>query len=384
MDASWNDAKQDSGEVSDHEDCRRYFGKFERIIGHLHRIAVDEVGPASDGSSEKLVQLEVEVVEGYLACLANSLTALSTKYLLTGIVSNKLPAKLEIDRAESGFPVFRELLQMANDLVQADRHLESLPSQERLKSEIVDQILQSRTIPRDLQFALSQRIYYEILRDKPLFLAQSDPQLVWLGKVAGQPRRYLIHWAVYDSQTNLPIIYIMGIEESGEGALNLDERRWSRAQEHLLAQSLSSLKLLTIATGFDKDFEDIHPKYLKRILLGPMYSNTFTRQHDSLRAILADAEGTPGQDWLFVWTTETLLSKSTKRTRSGLFGEVMQEIYELDHIDADLFDSGATRIERSIILPDRPYQTLVDREPAALKGVKRYVVGQDGTVLSGA
>ena len=40
-----------------------------------------------------------------------------------------------------------------------------------------------------------------------------------------------------------------------------------RARAHLMAQSLDGLKLLTIASGFDKDFPDLHPKRLRRIHL---------------------------------------------------------------------------------------------------------------------
>jgi hypothetical protein len=54
------------------------------------------------------------------------------------------------------------------------KHLDSLPSEKQLKQEMVEHILQQRTPPRRLQFALSQRIYYEILADGVLFFG-SEP-----------------------------------------------------------------------------------------------------------------------------------------------------------------------------------------------------------------
>ena len=50
-------------------------------------------------------------------------------------------------------------------------------------------------------------------------------------------RRYRLHWAVYDSQQNIPLIYIHGLEDSGKRPLAKDERRWPRVQGHLTAQS---------------------------------------------------------------------------------------------------------------------------------------------------
>jgi hypothetical protein len=53
---------------------------------------------------------------------------------------------------------------------------------------------------------------------------------------------------------------------------------------------MAGLKLLTIAKGFDQDFDDLHPKSLKRIHVGPMYSSAYTEQSGPLRRVLAEAE----------------------------------------------------------------------------------------------
>ncbi len=364
-----------------HAAARRYFDKFDAITGYLHVLAETHF---RDGAETAFAGREVDCIESYLRALSRTFTALSTKYLMTGLVTSRAPAAVEIDRSDSGFPVFREIMQMANDLTQADRHLGTLPDQQRIKAQMIDHILSEHTIPRQLQFALSQRIYYESLKQDTLFLAQNDPVLSWLGNKGPSRREFLIHWAVYDSQNNVPNIYVMMVEDSGLRALHRDDERWPLVQSHLMAQSLSSLKLLTIARGFDKDFPDLHPKYLKRIHVGPMYSNTFTSQRNDVHNILAEAGGEPGQDWLLVWTSETLISRKTKNVRAGLFGSVPQEVFVLDHADAAALDTGASDLERSIILPYRPYQALLAGRAPALKHYKRYVVGPDGSVLAGA
>ena len=153
-------------------------------------------------------------------------------------------------------------------------------------------------------------------------------------------------------------------------------------QSHLLAQSITALKLITIATGFDKDFDDLHPKLLRRIHIGPMYSHAFTEQSGPLRDVLAEAAGEPGLDWALAWTTETLISAKTERVASGLFGEVEREVYDVDYYGRTAHETGATRIDRSLVLPHRPYQVLVDRDPPGLRSVQKYVVGPEGALLT--
>ena len=284
-------------------ETRKYFAKFERIIGHLRQVT--DIAQ-DDGTIKKS---EAIVVRRYLEALANTFSALSYKYLLTWRVSGALPNGMSVDRQDSGFPVYQEMLQMANDALNAQKHLASLPEPEDLKKDMVRHILNEHSHPTQLQFALSQRLYYQELSKGNLFWAQNDPQEIWNGDLDNGRRRYLLHWAAYDSQTNVPAIYLMEIEDSGRKALPKDEERWPRVQNHLMAQAVSGLKLVTIATGFDEDFDDLHPKKLRRVHLGPMYSHTYTEQSGPLREILAEANGEAGNDWALSWTVETLSSK---------------------------------------------------------------------------
>lgn len=368
-------------EFSDNDLCRRYFAKFERILQHLHEVAWQDAPSVPRGA---LGVLETEIIEAYLRRLANSFTALSIKYLLTGLVHHKLPANLEIDQTDSGFPVFREIIKLAEDREQATEKLIDLPIAESLRSEIVDHVLKYKTMPRDLQFAMSQRVYYEMLHDRPLFLRSNGPAFVSLKGAENGHARYLAHWAVYDTDRNAPSIYLMVLEDSHEPPLHANAGMRERVERHLIAQSLSSLKLLTIATGFDKDFKRLHPKLLKRMHVGPLYSNRFTRHSDAIQRILTEAEEVPGQDWVLCWTVETLFSKESRKASSGLFGETLQEVFHVDVHSPEVFEAGASSIERAMILPYRPYQCLVENGGEHLKSVRKYVVGPDGLVLNHA
>ncbi len=353
---------------------RRYFAKFGRITAHLNRVA------AVMQAEGDLSREEVEILTGYVQGIAYTFKALGMKYLLVGRDTGQFFGSLAMDVEESGFPMAAELMVMANDAAQAGRHLENMPDAETLKREMVEQIISERTIPTRLQFALSQRLYYEELRRGYLFWAQNDPQIQWLSGM-GARRRYLLHWAVYDSQVNLPTLYLMEVEDTGRAPLGKDERRWPEVQAHLMAQSLGGLKLLTIARGFDESFDDLHPKRMRRFHVGPMYSHAFTRQTGPLRDVLAEAGSPVGQDWALAWTDEELESERVIEERSGWFGTVERQVFALDPFSGKGAETGATRMERSIILPERPYQVLAEKNPPGFASVTKYVVSGGGRVL---
>ncbi|MEM7597770.1 MAG: hypothetical protein AAF382_08725 [Pseudomonadota bacterium] len=354
---------------------RRYFAKFDQITTHLEKVSAVM---QADG---QLSEPEIEVLTGYVRGLAYTFRALSMKYLLVGRDTGHFFGSLAMDVTESGFPVFNELMVMANDAQQAARHLQNMPSTERLKAQMVEQIIGEREIPTRLQFSLSQRLYYEELMRGYLFWARNDPQAVWLTGI--QPRvTYLVHWAVYDSQLNLPTVYLLEVEDSGGGkGLPIDGRRWPEVQAHLMGQALGGLKLLTIAKGFDEAFDDLHPKRLRRLHLGPMYSHAFTQQSGPIREVLAEAKAPAGQDWALAWTDEVLESERVVEEKSGWFGSVEREVFALDPFSGRGAETGATRMQRSLILPERPYQVLAEKAPAGFASVDKYVVGQSGRVL---
>lgn len=369
------DLTQDHAGITDDLAARRYFAKFERITGHLARVAAEM---EQEGS---LTKTDVGIISDYVARIARTFRALSHKYLLTGRDTGQFFGSLSIDRHESGFPVFSELMKMANDATQAETHLAGMHSAKALKDQMVAQIVGDLTVPTKLQFALAQRMYYEELQKGMLFWPTNDPKAIWQGNTE-ERRSYLLHWAVYDSQQNIPTIYLMDIEDSGETALPKDQTRWPRVQAHLTAQASGGLKLLTIAQGFDRDFDDLHPKRLRRLHVGPMYSSAFTLQSGPIREVLEEAQSPQGEDWTLAWTHEELISERVELEKKGWFSSVEREIFKLDPFAGRGAETGATRISRSMILPQRPYQVLAEKNPPGFSGVRKFVVSPAGRVVS--
>lgn len=360
--------------LDDTQVTRRYFGKFEKITGYLGKVA------AVMEAEGRFARPDIAAIARYLVGLNLTFRALAHKYHFAGHYAHA--GKLTFDRVESGFPVYAELLNMANDAAQAAGHLAGLPSEEALKDQMVRIIVGERTVPTRLQYALSQRLYYQELAKGGLFWARNDPQAQWLENLPNGRRRFLIHWAVYDSQINLPTVYLLEVEDSGRTALPKDERRWPEVMTHLMAQSVAGLKLVTIARGFDADFVDLHPKRLRRLHLGPMYSSVFTSQTGPIRDVLVQAKAPIGEDWAFVWSEEDLRSDRSEEVKSGWFSSVERQIFALDPFAGQGADLGATSLARSIILPERPYQALVELNPPGFADVRKFVVGSAGRVLS--
>ncbi|WP_210402045.1 hypothetical protein [Pseudotabrizicola formosa] len=363
----------DHSELYDTAVARRYFAKFDRITGHLGRVAGELEGEG------RLTRTEARVMGRYITALATTFRALSYKYLMTGRAD--AAQRLTFDRHESGFPVAQEVMMMAVDAAQVDKHLSGSASVEELKDRMIRRIVGDLALPTDLQFALSQRLYYEALAQGGLFLARNDPDAQWIEDRNGR-RDYLVHWAVYDTQINLPVVYLLNLEDSGKRPLPTDDSRWPQAQHHLMAQSAAGLKLLTIAQGFDTDFGTLHPKRLCRVHLGPMYSHSFTLQSGPISDVLATARAPEGQDWALVWTVEDLQADRVEQVKDGWFSTVERQIFALDPFAGKGADTGTTRMDRMVVLPEQPYQALADLNPPGFRDVRKFVVGTGGRIIA--
>jgi hypothetical protein len=205
-----------------------------------------------------------------------------------------------------------------------------------------------------------------------------DPDAQWLGEEGGR-RHYLVHWAVYDAQTNLPTVWLMDVQDSGRTPLPNDPDRWPRAQAALMAQSLAGLKLLTVAQGFDTDFDTLHPRRLRRITLGPMHSHAFTLQSGPLARVLHDARAPEGEDWALVWTVEDLRADREEEVKSGWFSSTRRQIWALDPVAGA--ETGASAVERMVVLPERLFQVMAEADPPGLRGLRKFVVGAGGRIL---
>ncbi|MFD2174398.1 hypothetical protein [Rhodobacter lacus] len=367
------DLTRDHKPLEDEGAARRYFAKFARITAILQGVVRQMEAQGGFAPSESAILVS------YAQALSASFHALSLKYLIAGRMRGLAQRHLTIDLHESGFPIFQEIATLANDAAQAPVCLAQMERAAALKEQMVRRILSERAAPTDLQYALSQRLYLEALAAGGLFWPQMEPEIAPLAAQNGRARLRL-NWAVYDSQLNLPVIHVLELEDSGRLGLLQDAGRRARLVAHLLAQSMSELKLITIAKGIDADFDDLHPKRLLRIHLGPMYSRAYTLQTGPIRDVLESAQAPDGADWALAWTVEELESARVELEK-GWFSATEREVFALDPLSGAGAERGATRMRRALILPQRPYQALAELNPPGFAEVRKFVVGAGDRVL---
>lgn len=364
----------DHRRLEDDLTARAFIDQTRRIASILRAVLVETV------RDRLFTQTETEVIGGYLDALKASMDALAMKYLIAGRIEGPLQKHLTIDVHESGFPIWQEIAQLAADAAQAQAELARTPDASAIKDDMIRQIVGQLTIPTRLQYALSQRYYYEALAKGGLFWPQMHPQGYGLSGHDSNRRRWLLHWAVYDSQLNVPILYLMDVDDTGRRALTDDPKRWPEVRAHLLAQAVSGLQLLTIAQGFDRDFDTLHPHRLRRITMGPAYSSGYTVQEGPIREVLDNAAAPAGEDWALAMTIEDLQAERAKMESTGFFGVTERQIFKLDPLNQYGAGQGATSATRLLVLPARPYQALAALDPPGFRNIRKYVPGPDGRV----
>jgi len=314
--------------------------------------------------------------------------------------------KFQISRAESGFPVFQNVLELENDRRQAPQRLAAIPDPAELRAEMADFILRHKAFPDALQKSMAERLYLEAVNNGAVF---SPFMLAQTVKVSVNPKTfrpfYLVHWASFDGSANLPLIYMVTVEDSSEpmvrqlvgedGKLRdnvdiplpveglLNPELAHRFDDFTEKNSAYTLSPTTIATNLDKDFEPLHPKQLRRVVLGPFYSAGIT-EHNSAVAELLSKVRKPENAWLLTWTIQEVYSKGERPGRKGLWSseKTTQEFY-IDTDDLEAARQGVSTYEKHALVPHEAYQALyaAGETQKIFEGYKVHILSK-GQVIS--
>ena len=311
-----------------------------------------------------------------------------------------------ISRADSGFPLFQNLLELENDRRQAPKRLANIPEPGTLRSEMADFILRHKEFPAALQKSMAERLYLEDIKDGetfgPFTLAQT-------AKVSVNPKTmrpyYLVHWASFDGTANLPLIYMATVEDSSEsmisqlvddnGKINakvdiplpvdglLNPELAHRFDDFTEKNSAYSLSPATIAGNLDKDFETLHPKQLRRVVLGPFYSAGITENNSTVTEVLSKVRK-PENAWLLTWTIQEVFSKAERPGRKGLWSseKATQEFF-INTDDLEAARQGVSSYEKHALIPHEAYQALYAAGEAQkiFAGYKVHILSK-GQVIS--
>ncbi|WP_027143402.1 hypothetical protein [Mesorhizobium sp. WSM3626] len=370
----------------------RYFSAITAALGGLEVFMRDDRSPLyRHGIVAKIVAEYIARLDKSFSCWRNRLGFMDT---------------FRISRAESGYPVFQNLLELENDRRQADGRLANIPQAGELREEMADFILRHKQFPDALQKSMAERLYLEDVKSEqtfgPFTLAQT-------AKVSVNPKTarpyYLVHWATFDGSANLPLVYMVTVEDSSDsmvsqlvdrsGKLNdkvdiplpvdglLNPELAHRFDDFTEKNSAYTLSPATIAVNLDKDFEPLHPKQLRRVVLGPFYSAGITDNNSTVTEVLAKVRK-PENAWLLTWTIQEVYSKGEKPGRKGLFSseKTTQEFF-INTDDLEAARQGVSSYENHALIPHEAYQALYAAGEAQkiFAGYKVHILS-NGQVIS--
>lgn len=347
-------------------DIERYFGAVEAAFGGLVRVFDTE------GAAAKRSNLVHSICKSHLERLRISQECWE--------LSTRFSDAFKIDTRESGFPIFQHMLQLENDRKQAGARLERLATANEIRNEMTEYLLRHRKFPSEQQRRMAERLYFETLSDFDIFIPHTSPETVRhaVNRKTGRPY-YVVQWASYDGSANLPLIYVAVIEDSsddaeppptkkkggkkgspgGDRVRGLPNRSLrTEFDQFTAAHSSYGLTLTTIATALDKDFPTLHPKQLRRFILGPFYAGGFTSHNEEVQGIL-DKVDDPEDMWLMTWTAQELYSKEERPASWGLWGKsATEEIFHIDTNSIDCVQQGVSAVERRALIPHVAYQAV--------------------------
>ncbi|MEQ8452003.1 MAG: hypothetical protein RIB97_20235 [Nitratireductor sp.] len=329
--------------------------------------------------------LVAQIVSEYIARLENSFACWKNRLGFT--------QSFRISRAESGFPVFQNVMELEKDRRTADEKLAAIPKPDELRAEMVDFILRRKAFPSDLQRSMAERLYLQDVGTGLVFAPFILPKTVRVSVNPKTGRPYcLVHWGAFDGLANLPLVYMAMIEDSSddmvgalvtrdgklnetvpiplpvEGLLNPDLAH--RFDDFAEKNSAYSLSPATIAGNLDKDFDTLHPKQLRRVVLGPFYSAGIT-EHNSTVADVLDKVRDPKNAWLLTWTIQEVFSKGEKPGRRGLWSSTpARDEFFINTDDLEAARQGVSAYEKHALVPHEAYQAL-------------YAAGETETIFAG-
>ncbi len=365
----------------------RYFDAIGRALEGLHTFLREDDSP--------LYRHDVigAVIEEYLARLAGSFESWKNHIAFA--------ERFRVSQAESGFPVFQNVMEMENDAREAKTRLASLPDGDKIRQDMVDFILKRKQFPLALQKTMAERSYLESVEQREHFSPYILPRTV---RVSVNPKTgrpyYVVHWGHYDGIANLPLVYMAVLEDSSKDivATLVDSRgRLNRDVEiplpvdGLLNPALAnafdafceknssySLTLATIAANLDRDFPALHPKQLRRFILGPFYHADITRNGENVDQILQKVHR-PENAWLMTWTLQELYSTKERPAKWGLLGgEPPRDEFFINTDDLECARQGVSAFKRNALVPHEAYQAIY-----AAGEAEKIFDGYETHILSG-
>ncbi|MFA6526287.1 MAG: hypothetical protein WCT26_02630 [Candidatus Buchananbacteria bacterium] len=304
-------------------------------------------------SQEKSGGYEAKMVKSILEKFLNTVNALTLKY------TYNMEHRLRVDLTDSGFPNFIEIDAVRNDFMAKDIRLGILPPASILKSKLLEYLFQKRADSPEILAMLSERSYLESLSLGDLLMTFTPGDLIVLpqGREASS-RSYVYSWACYDFKTNRPYIHIMNFDQDiAEEPLENRGGSFAEFCEVVQGEGSRAPQLAILAMAIDDRLVNIHPKIIKRICLGPLYSRFLMGNiedsadpwFNAFKALMENF-GQAEDDGVLLFTDEIIISSKQQKVRQFLSSR-MREIFHIPENDLECYSRQASVVHHNALLP---------------------------------
>lgn len=351
---------------------RDEYAKYFNMLGAAFGLVLRSYQGAASQSEE------TGIVAGFLKKLQFNMEVLRIRW--TYGLSNERP--LRIDLTDSGFPNSMEINKLAVDLAMKTEMLKNIPAKTLLKMQLLDHLLEKESDSPEIVQRLTERAYFEKLDADNLFLSFTPGDLILKKKAAnGQSwRNYLFSWGCYDTSTNRPYIHLMTFDQDLEQQ-PLEEREQSFKEflKVVRAEGSRAPDVKILAFAIDDALEPIHPKIVKRLCIGPLYSGLFEgremdgedQQQAIFKALLRDYARNEN-DFVLLMSDEIIFSKAQSVTRRLLSTKV-REIFAITEEDPQCFRRGASVVHHTMLLPHYLLQHIGRKVGRMLPDLQKFV-----------
>jgi len=221
---------------------------------------------------------ELTVFKQYVDLFLYSIEAMRVKYMYDE------DENMKIDLTNSGFPNYLEFRYLYNDLELRKEYINKLEDPEVLKEEFLNSLLRKKQpIKRRKLFQAASIVYYNSVNPNYIFNRFVQGKVIKVHKNA--PGNFLTSWSFYDVTDNRPYICFMYFNSE----VNIEKQK-EDLYKVLKETAYRNMALDTMAHNIDRKLPDIHPKYIKRVDLGPLH-NVFTKDEDEITHTILEAIG---------------------------------------------------------------------------------------------
>ena len=221
--------------------------------------------------------IELGFFKQYCDLLLYSIEAMRVKYMYDE------EDNMKIDLTDSGFPNYLEFRYLFNDLALRDEFQNKLTDVDRLKDEFLDMLMRRKQpISRRKLFQAASIVYYTSVEQQFIFNRFVQGKIIEAPE--GSQGKYLVSWSFYDVSHNRPFICFMYFNFDGKDP----SKQKDKIYEALKQSADRELAMDGMAHSIDRKLEDVYPKHIKRIDLGPLH-NVFAKDENEVTHAILDS-----------------------------------------------------------------------------------------------